>query len=136
MESRSNDLIRLRPDIQSAQINEFMSEDERFQNETLRPILKLQNDLFVLVFKNYIRKHKNVFFDLSFERQLAYIENAIQKDVKFRNALKGMVIGMFSVQEYKQYIQNSSALNKRMMNMLIERLKNQMQLLAEDSLAS
>lgn len=136
MESRSKDLIRLRPDIKSTQINEFMSEDERFQNETLRPILKLQNDLFILVFKNYIRKHKNVFLDLSFERQLAYIENAIQKDVKFRNSLKGMVIGMFSVQEYEQYMKNSSALNKRMMNMLIERLKNQMQLLTEDSLAS
>ena len=136
MESRSKDLIRLRPDIKSTQINEFMSEDERFQNETLRPILKLQNDLFILVFKNYIRKHKNVFLDLSFERQLAYIENAIQKDVKFRNSLKGMVIGMFSIQEYEQYMKNSSALNKRMMNMLIERLKNQMQLLTEDSLAS
>jgi len=136
MKSRSSDLVRIRPDIKTSQINDVMSAEERFQNETLRPILKLQNDLFLLVFKNYIRKHKNVFLDLSYDRQMAYIENAIQKDIKFRNSLKGMVIGLFSLEEYQTYIQNSSALNKRMMNMLIERLKNQLQLLSEESLAS
>lgn len=136
MNSRSSDLVRIRPDIKTSQINDVMSAEERFQNETLRPILKLQNDLFLLVFKNYIRKHKNVFLDLSYDRQMAYIENAIQKDIKFRNSLKGMVIGLFSLEEYQTYIQNSSALNKRMMNMLIERLKNQLQLLSEESLAS
>lgn len=136
MKSRSSDLIRIRPDIKSSQINDLMSDEERFQNETLRPILKMQNDLFVLVFKNYIRKHKNVFLDLSFDRKSTYIENAIQKDIKFRNSLKGIVIGMFSLDEYQRYIQNSSALNKRMMNMLIERLKDQMQLFTEESMAS
>jgi len=136
MNSRSSDLIRIRPDIKSSQINDLMSDEERFQNETLRPILKMQNDLFVLVFKNYIRKHKNVFLDLSFDRKSTYIENAIQKDIKFRNSLKGIVIGMFSLEEYQRYILNSSALNKRMMNMLIERLKDQMQLFSEESMAS
>jgi len=136
MKRRSSDLVRIRPDIKTSQIDDVMSAEERFQNETLRPILKLQNDLFLLVFKNYIRKHKNVFLDLSYDRQMAYIENAIQKDIKFRNSLKGMVIGLFSLEEYQTYIQNSSALNKRMMNMLIERLKNQLQLLSEESLAS
>lgn len=136
MNSRSSDLIRIRPDIKSAQINDLMSDEERFQNETIRPILKMQNDLFVLVFKNYILKHKNVFLDLSFDRKSTYIENAIQKDIKFRNSLKGMVIGMFSLEEYQRYILNSSALNKRMMNMLIERLKDQMQLFSEESIVS
>lgn len=136
MNSRSSDLIRIRPDIKSAQINDLMSDEERFQNETIRPILKMQNDLFVLVFKNYILKHKNVFLDLSFDRKSTYIENAIQKDIKFRNSLKGMVIGMFSLEEYQRYILNSSALNKRMMNMLMERLKDQMQLFSVESIVS
>jgi hypothetical protein len=34
-----------------------------------------------------------------------------------------MVIGLFTIEEYSFYIKNSSNLNKRMMNMLIERLK-------------
>ena len=38
-----------------------------------------------------------------------------------------MVIGQFTVEEYMTYIQNSSALNKRMMSMVVERLKDQVQ---------
>ena len=40
-----------------------------------------------------------------------------------------MVIGQFTLEEYELYIKNSSALNKRMMSMVIERLKDQIQLL-------
>lgn len=104
------------------------SSDEIFQNQVIRPILKLQNDLFIDVFRNYISKYKNDFYTYSVEKKLAYIENSIQKDIKFRNSLKGIVIGLFTIHEYTEYIKNSSSLNKRMMNMLIERLKNQVQL--------
>jgi hypothetical protein len=104
------------------------SSDEIFQNQVLRPILKLQNDLFIDVFRNYISKYKNDFYSYPVEKKLAYIENSIQKDIKFRNSLKGIVIGLFTINEYDVYIKNSSSLNKRMMNMLIERLKNQVQL--------
>lgn len=104
------------------------SADEIFQNEVLRPILKLQNDLFIASFHNYISKYKRDFYTLSVEKKLTIIENAIQKDIKFRNALKGMIIALFTVDEYLLYIRNSSNLNKRMMNMLIEKLKNQVQL--------
>ncbi|PKP16374.1 MAG: glyoxalase [Bacteroidetes bacterium HGW-Bacteroidetes-23] len=105
-------------------VTEQSSTEERFQNVTIRPILKLQNDLFVDVFKNYISKYKNDFYSYSTEKKLQFIENSIQKDIKFRNSLKGMVIGLFTINEYEEYIKNSSNLNKRMMNMLIERLKS------------
>jgi hypothetical protein len=107
-----------------------MSDDERFQNATLRPVIKLQSELFVEVFKNYAFKHKNVFYELSLPKQLDYIENAVHKDMKFRNSLKGMVIGQFTVEEYAIYIKNSSALNKRMMDLVKERLIDHIQLLA------
>lgn len=104
------------------------SSDEVFQNEVLRPILKLQNDLFVASFVNYVAKNKIDFSTFSIEKKMAAIESALQKDIKYRNALKGMIIGLFTTDEYAQYIKNSSGLNKRMMGMLIERLKNQVQL--------
>jgi len=110
-------------------VNSQSSSEELFQNKTLRPILKLQNDLFVLVFINYAVKQKNTFFDLSPDKKILYIENTIQRDIKFRNSLKGMVISLFTSEEYEDYIKNSSNLNKRMMNMLIERLKSQVLLL-------
>lgn len=104
------------------------STEESFQNEVLRPILKLQNDLFIASFINYVSKNKADFYSYTVEKKLSVIENAIQKDIKFRNALKGMIIGLFTSDEYAIYIKNSSNINKRMMSMLIERLKSQVQL--------
>lgn len=109
-------------------IYDTSSSEEKFQNQTLRPILKFQNDLLIEVFRNYASKQKGVFFTLNPDEKMAYIENAIQRDIKFRNSLKGMVIGIFTITEYKEYIQNSSNINKRMMNLLIERIKSQIQL--------
>ncbi|MDC6388541.1 glyoxalase [Maribacter sp. PR1] len=127
MNERSQKLLQIRPEIPSAKILPNMSNDERFQNETLRPIIKLQNDLLLASFQNYIVKGKNSFYTLNIENRLNYITNAIQKDIKFRNSLKGMVIGQFTLEEYETYIKNSSALNKRMMNMVIKRLQDQIQ---------
>ncbi len=104
------------------------STDELFQNNVLRPILKLQNDLLVAYFINYLGKNRANFNSLSVEKKFVAIDNAIQKDVKFRNSFKGMIIGLFTSDEYATYIENSSSLNKRMMGMLSERLKSQVQL--------
>ena len=127
MDTRSQFITSFRGEMQGT-VNSQSSADEFFQNQTLRPILKLQNDLFIEVLKNYITKSKTDFIHFPAEKKLQFIENSIQKDIKFRNSLKGMVIGLFTVDEYETYIQNSSSLNKRMMSMLIERLKNQVQL--------
>lgn len=127
MNPRSEYLLSIRPEIPSARVFPEMSDAERFQNSTLRPIIKLQNELLLAAFRNYVRKHKNSFYELSLERRMLFIENALQKDIKFRNSLKGMVIGQFTGEEYNIYIQDSSSFNKRMMNMVIERLKDQVQ---------
>ena len=129
MNSRDQVLLNIRPEIPSAVVTDSMSEEEFFQNNTIRPIAKLQNDLLVEVFKHYIKKHKNVFYDLPIDKRLDYIENAIHKDMKFRNSLKGIMIGQFSIQEHRQYVKNSSALNKRMLNIVKGRLKSNLQLL-------
>ncbi len=133
MNSRNLDLKRIRPDFMTTTINNAMSTEERFQNLVLIPIIKLQNDLFIEVFKNYATKHKNVFYDLSLEKRIDYIGNSIHKDMKFRNSVKGMIIGMFTIEEYKLYIQNSSALNKRMMNIVKERIIESIQIIDESS---
>lgn len=128
MDSRTTALINIRPTLSKILINETMTQDERFQNETLRPILKFQNELLLAVFQNYIEKHKGTFYDLDAGRKMGYIDQSIQKDIKLRNSLKGIIIGHFTLEEYQIYIQSSSALNKRMMGMVTERIKDQVQL--------
>ena len=128
MENRDLFLLEIRGEIVGS-LSKDSSAEELFQNKTIRPIMKLQNDLFIEVFINYAIKQKNVFFSLPPEKKMSYIENVIQRDIKFRNSLKGMIIALFTIEEYAEYITNSSNLNKRMMNLLIERLKSHAQLL-------
>ena len=127
MNTRENFIKSLRGE-QIGVVDENSSKGERFQNIVLRPILKLQNDLLVEMCQNYLKKNKVDFSSLSIEKKTLAIENALQKDVKFRNSVKGIVIGFFTIDEYKQYVEESSLLNKRMMTMIIERLKSQIQL--------
>ncbi|MGB0982018.1 MAG: glyoxalase [Winogradskyella sp.] len=127
MATRSKNLLALRPEISALKINETMSADELFQNKTLRPIIKLQHNLLIAVFKNYIALRKNVFYNLTLEKQLAYIDNAITKDIKFRNSVKGLIMGQFTVEEYARYTTNASAINKRIMSIIKERLVSNIQ---------
>jgi len=129
MIDRDERLLRQRPDLPASKIKDNMSSEEYFQNAVLRPILKFQNDILIEVFKTYISKRKNVYYTLNQNQKLNYVTHSIQKDIKFRNQLKGMIVGLFSLEEYELYTENSSALNKRMMNLMIQRIQNQLQLL-------
>jgi len=71
---------------------------------------------------------KGVFYGLSLTKKLDYIEAVFIKDQKFNNTIKGMVVGHFTISEYNAYTTNASALNKRIMSMVIERIKDQVQL--------
>ena len=102
--------------------------EESFQNIVLRPILKLQNDLFVALFINYVDKNTSGFYSKTIDVKLTVLENVIQKDIQFRNVMKGIIIGLFTAGEYVIYAKNSSNINKRMMSMLAERLKSQVHL--------
>ncbi|MBT7695418.1 MAG: glyoxalase [Cryomorphaceae bacterium] len=131
MNDRPNDLIKIRP-ILNLKKSSQISDEESFQNDTLRPIIKLQSPLLIETYKNYIDKYKNVFYDLSNEKKLDYIENSINKNQKFRNLLKGMITGLFTVEEYLEYKKNSSSLNKRMMNIILKRLQDNLQIFKFD----
>lgn len=99
---------------------------EKFQNETLRPVLKLQNEVYVLVFENYALKQKSDFKTLSSQKKSIFIEQSIQKDLVLKNIFLGVTIGMFSAEELEIYLTDSKTFNKRILTMLIERLKDQL----------
>jgi len=105
-----------------------LSFEQSFENLILRPIIKVQTSLLVEAFKKYVDAHKGVFYQLRPEKKSIYIENSIKKDQKFRNFLKGTIIGMFTLEEYELYKKNSSSLNKRMMNLVYKRLSDNLQL--------
>ena len=133
MSSRESFLKSLRPDVLTKTIKSEMSSEEYFQNTVLRPIIKFQNDLLIAVFLQFCRKYKNVFFDLSTEKKILYIETSFIKDSKLRSSFRDLIIGLFSVEEYSEYLKNASALNKRMTGIIKERLISHVQLLSESA---
>ena len=128
MSTRNQIILQLRGEAIGLITNESSAE-EQFQNATLRPILKLQNDLLIAIFINYCIKQKSTFFKLNINKKLEYIEQNIQRDMKFRDFLKGIIIAFFTIEEYENYAKNASNLNKRIITMLIERIQSQVQLI-------
>ena len=128
MTARDIELVKIRPQ-QIGIISDQNSNDENFQNQALRPILKLQNDLFIEVFIQYAIKNKKVFFNLDVSKKCAYIEYSLVKDFKFRQFLIGFVVALLQSDEIKYYNLNSSNINRRIISMLTERLKSSLQLL-------
>lgn len=105
------------------------SEEERFQNKTLRPIIKMQHDLLIAFFRQYCSSTKIVLHDLSNQQKTALISRVIKKDIAFRNELKGLIIGHFSVEEYHAYLNVQRGLNKRIFTIVEQRLGDSLEAL-------
>ncbi|MCP4522135.1 MAG: glyoxalase [Cytophagales bacterium] len=114
--------VSIRPEIPSAKITEHISETEHFQNQVLRPIIKLQHDLLIMMFKTTFKQKKGVFFNLPEENKKGYLEQILLKDVNFVHQLRGAIIGLFTVEEYTIYLQNNSEFNRRIITMIKEKV--------------
>jgi hypothetical protein len=97
---------------------------ETFQNETLRPILKLQNDLIIAYFNNYLNSKKIELFKVDKTKIEGFIKNIILKDQKLSSDLKIFVIAHFTVDEYNVYHFNYKEFNKRITTMLSQRINS------------
>ncbi len=127
MKDRKQLILALRPNIESINKGLNTKEIEVFQNEVLRPILKFQNKILLHSFINYARQYKGVFFKLSTQDQMDYIHQALHTNQRFRSNLAGLVTGLFTIEEYHYYSLNLSALNKRIISMVIQRLQTQLE---------
>ena len=116
------DKISIRPVIDSINRFENKSEQEQFQNDTLRPIIKLQHLLLVEYFKEYLLVKKCKFTELNELKQLAFIKAAFLRDNSFKAELKGLIIGQFTVEEFSLYSKYKSDFNKRILTMIEQRI--------------
>lgn len=108
---------------------ENSSETELFQNNVLRPVLKLQNDIFMQVFRDYAVRKISDFSSLKNEQKINFTEQSLQKDIALKNTFIGIAIGMLTPEEITVYLSDSKSFNKRIINMLSERIKSQIEAL-------
>ena len=116
----------IRPNIPSITQQHSSSAVEQFQNQTLRPILKLQNSLLVSVFRDYIDVRKGKFHGLTRPGQAQFISDSIKKDQKFKHLLLGTILGHFTDQEFDFYKGQKAEINRRITTLLIQRLQDQL----------
>lgn len=108
---------------------ENSSEAELFQNNVLRPVLKLQNDIFIQIFRDYAMRKMSDFTSLKNEQKINFTEQSLQKDIALKNTFIGITIGMLTPEEITVYLSDSKSFNKRIINMLSERMKSQIEAL-------
>ncbi len=92
---------------------------EYFQNNVLRPILKFQHELLINYFKNHSA------FKLlppNPDDRMAVIQNCLNKDIALRNQYIGFIVGMFTSDELLFYQQHQTEINKRIIQMLLQRI--------------
>jgi len=120
--NRTEDLLKLRPKLRRIK-NELNSTlVEKFQNSTLRPILKFQHDLLMLVFHTCLIKNKILFENLSESEKESTLTQLFQKELAFRNQSLGIIIGLFTLEEYSHFAQEPGAYTKRITAMLKHRI--------------
>lgn len=105
-------------------LQKALTEVEQFQNEVLRPILKLQHDILLRVFILFGKKQKTDVSQLSEERFYEFVKKITDKNTIFRSQLIGIVIGQFTTDEFDQYSKNTSEFNKRIINIAKKRFED------------
>ena len=114
--------LSIRPVLKKSIVIDCENPVEKFQNETLRPILKLQNELLVLVFENYIQRKKREFSELTTLKKEEVISEIFKNDISLKTEIKGLIIGHFTVNEYLFYQKEASECGKRILQMAKERI--------------
>jgi hypothetical protein len=70
MKTRDEEILSIRVEVPNAKVSSLTLSFESFQNSTLRPIAKFQNDILLSIFEDYIIRYKNVFHKLGHEEKL------------------------------------------------------------------
>ena len=124
--SRNQFILKLRAEIPSIGNLGKITAVEVFQNNTLRPILKFQNDALIHVFLLDLSSKKIDLKTFNSKKRLLLIDTHLRTNSNLRQLLLGMVIALFSIDEIEFYNIVYKDLNKRILSMLKNRLKDQL----------
>lgn len=119
--NRTKSITELRPVIKTALTDNNTSIEERFQNNTLRPIIKFQHDIIIVIIEELLNKFCKDFSELTFEKKTLKIESIFKTNSQLKNELRGIIAGLFSKEEYLIYNSIKNDINKRIIQIIKER---------------
>lgn len=123
MKMRDEVLVKIRPEVSFTR--EGMTTEESFQNITLRPILKLQNELILSAFKLALHKSHPQYNVFNSTEQKRLIRTLLKMDSSIKTFLTNAVVALFTLNEMMFYNENKTAINKRITELLIKRIEDQ-----------
>jgi hypothetical protein len=114
-------LLELRQDLNLDHFDDS-SLFEQFQNQTLRPIIKLQHDLIIQLAHGYPHfKTLKPTADTK-EDYHAKVLKFIQTQAPLKYQLIGLVIGFFTLNEFEKFVECSHEYSKRITAICAKRL--------------
>ena len=114
-------IVSLRPVI-ATEAHEEDGTVGTFLHATLRPVLKLQNDLLLAVVADFVRDHHITLRPTDQHHQLTEL---LGRNTKLRYTVVGLITGAFTADEYAFYRPQRAELNRRLLEMALRRVLDQ-----------
>ena len=113
-----------RPNINLKNRREVHLESELFQNEVLRPILKMQHDIILKTFHNHIEKSSINWTQLNQIKKVKCVNDQLSKNLQIKHLIIGLIVGHLNDLEINQYLSNTKEYNKRIIQMAKQRIQS------------
>ena len=113
---------KVRPKLPDTLTEGELKEQELFQNMILRPVIKMQHDLLIMRVKSHFISKRVLFNVMDNKKRTEAIIQAFQNDHNLKKEIQGMIIGQLTVLEFHQYLKIERSLNKRIVQMVRNRM--------------
>ncbi|MFP4227520.1 MAG: VOC family protein [Salinivenus sp.] len=121
---RANRLQRVRP-VLALDTSEARPV-ERFQNETLRPVLKLLNPTILRLVAERLVRYGGGFVNMDPADQRDRLRTLLKEDGRLKRTLLGMVVGHLTKEELETYLAHKDEVRRRTVPMLLARAQDQL----------
>lgn len=113
---------KVRPKLPDTLTEGELKEEELFQNMILRPVIKMQHDLLIMRVKSHFISKRVLFNVMDNKKRTEAIIQAFQNDHNLKKEIQGMITGQLTVLEFQQYLKIARSLNKRIVQMVRNRM--------------
>ena len=115
-------MVKVRPKLLDAITEGELKEEELFQNMVLRPVIKMQHDLLIMRVKSHFSSKRVLFNVMDNKKRTEAINKTFQSDYSLKKEIQGMIIGQLSLAEFQQYLKSERSINKRIIQMVRNRM--------------
>ena len=115
-------MLKIRPVIKVETKPENQLAMELFQNKTLRPIIKMQHDLLLILFFQRMKNSSIKWEELKNHQKIEVVKKQISFNMQFKNLILGSIIGQLNQSELSNYLLSTKEYNKRIIQMVTQRI--------------